>query len=733
MANRLSESTSPYLLQHKDNPVDWYPWGDEAFEKAKAESKPIFLSIGYSSCHWCHVMEHESFEDAEVAELLNEGFVSIKVDREERPDVDEAYMTAVPLQSGRGGWPMSLFLTPNRLPFFAATYLPKKDHGKFPGFMTVASQISKGWHSQRAEFEGAAKDFSKAIEQTISKGGPKTFTKLGPELVENAVTALIGSFDTENGGFGAAPKFPPHTGLSFLMDYVVSPIASDELAKAALSVALVTLESMALGGICDHVGGGFHRYSTDAEWVLPHFEKMLYDNALMVVNYAKAVQFTMEAEPGIAGFYALTAARTIEWLDREMLASNGLYGSALDADSEGEEGRYYVWTEQEIRNVLGDSAGAFVLAYSVTPEGNFRDEATGQLTGKNVLFTSETPDEEFEQELALLLQRRLQRPHPGFDDKQVVAWNALLISGMAATGELERAEQMAQAILESETPENGLPHLIGQGKPVGQGYLDDYSAFVLALVDLATSLIVGENLRGAQRWQNEATRLGQKMIDLFYDEEHGGFFLTSDKHEVLFGRSKPVFDQPVPSGNAMAVQALLKLGDFERARKSLELFVGWIEAAPHATEGLLSALLWLLEREGDSSDAEVAEDAQSVVEGPKEVAVKLVCKEIVAAGAIGKGVVLIEIPAGLHINSNQPPARWLTPTSVSIEGLKFSVEYPPAEADTYRGTLEIPFTVALPHGETGADFEVTVIYQACTDSECLLQQEKRLNGVLLAQ
>jgi len=729
MANRLSESTSAYLLQHKDNPVDWYPWGSEAFEKAKSELKPIFLSIGYSSCHWCHVMEHESFEDSDIAQLLNEHFVCVKVDREERPDIDEAYMTAVQLQSGRGGWPMTLFLTSDRKPFFAGTYFPKEDRGQIPGFRTIVSQIAKGWKSKRDEFESAAADFSKAISQAITRSGPKTFTKLGPALIENAVNALLSEFDTENGGFGTAPKFPPHTSLAFLMDYVVSPFATDELAKTALSVSLVTLEAMALGGICDHVGGGFYRYSTDAEWVLPHFEKMLYDNALMVTNYAKAVQFTMEAEPGIAGFFALTAARIIDWLGREMQTPNGLFGSGLDADSEGEEGRYYVWSEHEIRLVLGDRAEPFIKAFSVKPEGNFRDEATGEATGMNVLYTSETPDDEFEAELALLLHRRLLRQPPGFDDKQVVSWNGLALSGMASTGEIVRAQAMASTILEAEAQHGKLPHLIARGRPVGDAFLDDYAAFVLALLDLATTLIVGDDLAGAQRWQAEASRLGQKMIDLFYDHENGGFFLTSDTHEVLFGRSKPVFDQPTPSGNALAVQALLRLGEVEKARQSLELFVGWMEGAPQATEGLLDALLWLLEREDPEVDVE---QPSASPEAPKEVSVTLAPREILAKGGAGRGVVTIDIPAGLHLNSHDPPARWLTPTTVTIEGPEFAVEYPPATNDVYTGKLEIPFTVQLPKGESGADFEVTVTYQACTDSECLLPQEKRLNGVVLA-
>jgi uncharacterized protein YyaL (SSP411 family) len=748
MPNRLAQSTSPYLLQHQNNPVDWFPWGAEAFEKAVKENKPIFLSIGYSSCHWCHVMEHESFEDDSMAALLNEHFVCIKVDREERPDVDEAYMTAVQLQSGRGGWPMSLFLTPERKPFFAATYLPLEDRGQHPGFRTVTTQISKGWHGKREEFEAAAADFSKAVAQAITREGPRTFTKLDAALLENAIATLISEFDSENGGFGAAPKFPPHTSLAFLMDYVISPVATDELAKTAISVSLMTLEAIALGGIFDHVGGGFHRYSTDAEWILPHFEKMLYDNALMVLNFAKAVQLTMEAEPSIAGFYAHTAARTVEWLNREMLSENGLYGSGLDADSEGEEGRYYVWTEEEIRTLLGDRAAPFIEAFSVKREGNFHDEATGALSGKNVLFAAEAPDEEFEEELATLLHYRLQRVRPAFDDKQIVGWNGLLLSALASVGEIKQAAAIADGILAAEAAHGSLPHQIGKGRPDGRAFLDDYAAFVVGLLDLATTLMVGEDLPGAQKWHNEAARLGQEMISLFYDSEKGGFFMTSDNHETLFGRSKPVFDQPSPSGNSLAVQALLRLGDLERARKTLESFVGWMEAAPQATEGLLLASLWLLEHDLDpTSETEpedgelgevvvlpIAEAAESGAapdpEPVKDVQVRLREREIKAAGGVGKGVVVIQVPAGLHLNSNEPPARWLIPTAVKVDGVEAEVHYPAAVNDQFSGLVEIGFTAKLPKGERGADFEVTVTYQACTDSECLAPEEKRLNGVV---
>ena len=742
MPNRLEDSRSPYLLQHRNNPVDWYPWGEEAFAKAKSENKPVFLSIGYSSCHWCHVMEHESFEDQEVAKLLNEHFVSIKVDREENPDVDEAYMLAVQLSTGRGGWPMSVFMTPEKLPFFAGTYFPKEDRGQFPGFRSIVQQVANGWSAQRAEFTKAAEEFSKALSHALTREGPKTFTKLEMPLLDDAVRALISEFDTEHGGFGGAPKFPPHSTIAFLLEYAalsaaLSPEQSDaaeaakeqDLARTALGMALMTLEALALGGIHDHVGGGFHRYSTDEIWLLPHFEKMLYDNALLLGNFARAAQVIGSEDEGLSMLFTEAASGIVEWLNEEMLGENGLYYSAMDADSEGEEGKYYVWSESEIRHLLGDRSGNFSAAFSIRPEGNYHDEASGALSGKNVLYQPEPTGSTFEDDLAILKNARHARVKPAVDDKQLIGWNALLMSGLTEAGEMEAAQGIAEVLLGYEKSAGKLPRYIGQGEPVGDAYLEDYAALVLALLDLADVSEEAGNEDHAKRWTAEAQRLAKEMIDRFYDSDNGGFFSTAPTHENLFGRSKPVVDQPTPSGNALAIQAALRLGAEDIARRSLEAFVGWMEKAPHATEAMLTAALWLLSAHPLAELMEQAAPKPEVSEA--EVKVSVAPKEIIASEGKGMGTIIIDVPEGWHINSSDPDAKWLTPTHVSIAPLKGSVDYPKAADGMYVGRVEIPFTVHLSAGEKGADFEITVTYQPCTQDACLLPKEDRLNAVVV--
>jgi uncharacterized protein len=727
MPNRLAESTSPYLLQHQNNPVDWYPWGDEAFEKAKTEDKPVFLSVGYSSCHWCHVMEHESFEDEEVARILNERFVSVKVDREERPDVDEAYMTAVQLSSGRGGWPMSVFMTPDKKPFFAGTYFPKTDRGKYPGFITVITQIAEGWRSKRTDFLQAADEFEKALQETMQRQPPQTFSQLNWSLIDEAVQALAGDFDREHGGFGQAPKFPPHTAIDFLLAYATLPEAEERLRGAALSMVYATLQHMALGGVHDHVGGGFHRYSTDQRWLLPHFEKMLYDNALMLANYSFAARLIMNHDPGLGAFLARIAAGIVAWLDREMTAPEGYFYSALDADTEGEEGKFYVWTEDEVREVLGERAAAFTQTYGFAEGGNFEEEATGHKTGANIPHLQTDDGGAHAEDLAALLEARNRRTRPGLDDKGLTAWNGLMIRALAEAGELERAERAAKAILKAEIDHGVLPHQIAKGQPSGEAFLDGYAAFTLGLLALAE--VEEEGSPGQEEWLREASRLAQEMIEKFYDGERHGFFFSSENHEMLFGRNKPVFDHPIPSANAMAVRCLLRFSAFEPAEQSLQSFIGWMERAPQATEGLLLATLELFMGKGE---ARPAPDEEPTVAAPAgEVSVNLERREIqVDAEGKGEAVVVIEIPPGLHLNSSAPPARWLTPTRLEVQPLRAVVGYPEGTDDRYEGTLQIPVTLELPAGESGAEFEIKVSYQACTETECQAPAEKTLSGVL---
>jgi uncharacterized protein len=732
MPNRLAEETSPYLLQHKDNPVDWYPWGPEAFQKALSEDKPVFLSVGYSSCHWCHVMEHESFEDDEVAQILNEGFVSVKVDREERPDVDEAYMTAVQLSSGRGGWPMTVFMTPDRKPFITGTYFPKEDRDGHSGFVTLLKNIRQAWTTRRRELQKAAEDFAEHVEDALRREPPKGEGKFDEEMLANAVQAQAADFDRQNGGFGAAPKFPPHTSLEFLMAYALRTAAKQDLREAAAAMALLTLEKMCLGGIHDHVGGGIHRYSTDDHWLLPHFEKMLYDNALMLGNLAWGARFGMELDQRLAMLYMRAAERLVNWMQREMTSPEGLLYSALDADSEGEEGKFYIWTEAEINEVLGDRTAAFKAAYNVTPEGNFHDEATGQLTGANILHLNEDDEGRFEQDLQMLEEAREKRVRPGLDAKAIVSWNGLAISALAEAGAISLAEAAAKAILDAEQQHGSLPHQITGGKVSGDGFLDDYACFIWGLIKLAEvidpegSVHVDEG----SPWLVHGKRLLDQMIERFYDEEDGAFFYSSSSHEELFGRTKPVFDQPVPSGNAVAIRCLVRFGDFHRAARSVSALLGWMEKVPQATEALLLAATELL----DANQELPAEVVQPIVAAPSiqaNVLVSLSSREL-RAGSDGwaDGEVVIEIPEGIHINTSDPPARWLTPTSVEVQPLKGEVEYPRGSDYGYEGRTVIPFRVKLPEGKGAEEFEVRVKYQPCTDRECLLPAEKAMEAVV---
>ena len=749
MPNRLASSTSPYLLQHAENPVDWHPWGEEAFELAKQLDRPVFLSVGYSSCHWCHVMAHESFEDDGVAAILNEKFVCVKVDREERPDVDEVYMTAVQLMSGRGGWPMSIFMTPDRKPFMTGTYWPREDRQGQPGFKTICTQIAMAWETKRAQVDESANQVADALEEALTASAPQSEIKIGQELIDSAVEALVDSFDQVNGGFGTAPKFPPHTAIEFLLRYALHPAKEPEMQEGAISVALFTLRSMVLGGIHDHVGGGFHRYSTDEAWLLPHFEKMLYDNALMLGNLAQAAGIAAELEPGLSQMFARAAQGIIDWLMRGMISDQSVFFSALDADSEGEEGKFYTWTVDEINTILKHHAPVFMDAYQMQPDGNFEDEATHKKTGANILHLKEDMTPQFEQELEMLRLERETRVKPGLDDKALVGWNGLMIGALSDAGMWPLAQNAVVGILSAEKTLGQLPHQIAQGQPTGLAYLDDYAYLIQGLLKLAmcVSFLEQHNELPAQGIPSEALlaqaiRLTREMVAMFYDEENGGFFATSDQHEKLFGRTKPVFDQPTPSANAIAIRCLIQLGDEARARKSLNALTGWMARAPQATEALYTAAISLIAGFPEEPVVEAGpkiEVVESVAAVPAPVSapnatvgVKISGREIVAdSSSLGRGHITLEIPEGYHLNSPNPPARWLTPTKIQVRGAKAEIVYPEALEDQYRGVVEIPFAITLPSGESGVEFEMVVSFQACTDSECLAPVEKVFSGVVV--
>lgn len=547
MPNRLAAATSPYLLQHAENPVDWFPWGDEAFELARKLDKPVFLSVGYSSCHWCHVMAHESFEDEQVAKVLNDNFVCVKVDREERPDVDEAYMMAVQLMSGRGGWPMSVYMTADRKPFLTGTYWPREDRGGHPGFLSICTQVAAAWKDRRQAVEESAQQVTAALEEALTTPPPAAEVKLDAKFIDQAVEALVSSFDQENGGFGAAPKFPPHTAVEFLLRYAIGPSTDMELQEAAVSVALFTLRSMVLGGIHDHVGGGFHRYSTDEKWLLPHFEKMLYDNALLAASYLRAYQAGGEAR------HAEVARETLDYLLRDLRDPQGGFHASEDADSEGHEGRFYVFTPPEVEKVLGPVAGpAFCAAYGITEAGNFEH-------GTSVLHRFDAPPgppPPKELREALRAHRDL-RVRPAKDDKVLAAWNGLALSALAlghqALGEpryLAAAEELAGFLRRELWRDGTLLRTWRHGQAHTPGFLEDYGAVACGLIDLYEAGF-------DPAWLHWARELGDILVDRFADPA-GGFFWSGPRPDLLV-RQKPFHDGALPSGNTLAVRALRRL------------------------------------------------------------------------------------------------------------------------------------------------------------------------------
>ena len=587
--NRLIHEKSPYLLQHARNPVDWFPWGPEALTKAKKENKPIFLSVGYSTCHWCHMMERESFERDDVAKILNEHFVAIKVDREERPDVDRIYILATQLTTGRGGWPNSVWLTPDGKPWFAGTYFPREDRYGRPGFKSVLNRLAGIWRTRRKEVDAAADNMAQAMKTYSSGGHVPPVGKLSRKLLVGAVKALGNSFDNRNAGFGGAPKFPPHGSLRLLM----AEHARTKDAKT-LEMATRTLSAMARGGIHDHLGGGFHRYSTDAKWLVPHFEKTLYDNAQLARAYVDAYRITGSDE------YKRVAEGIFDWVLREMTDELGGFYSALDADSEGEEGKFYVWSHKEVLAVLGKADGElFCDVYGVTGGGNFRDPATGEKPGTNILHLSGSLDEVPARLAAArgkLLARRQRRVRPHRDDKVLVSWNALMIAGLARGGKrLKRpdytaaAEKAADFILARMRKGGRLLRTYRHGSAKLNAYLDDY-AF------LADSLLELHEATGDKRRLAQAATLADIMLKHYGDRAGGGFFFTSDDHEDLLARTKDPLDRAIPSGNAVAAGVLVRLGRLtgkkeylDAAKGALEAFGGFMQRMPGSTAGLLLA------------------------------------------------------------------------------------------------------------------------------------------------
>jgi uncharacterized protein len=589
--NNLIHETSPYLLQHAHNPVQWFPWGPEALAKAKAEDKPILLSIGYSACHWCHVMAHECFEDEEIAGFMNQFFVNIKVDREERPDLDAIYMSAVQLTTGRGGWPMTVFLTPEQQPFFCGTYFPKEDRYGVPGFRTILLGVAQTYREKKQLlYQDAA-----TITAELKKSSPNVHSsiKLTSSILAEASNAIAAGYDSMNGGFGGAPKFPPSMALSFLMRYC---LRQDE--KSYLEIIQKTLTKMACGGIYDQLGGGFHRYSVDSEWMVPHFEKMLYDNALLSRAYLDAFLLTGNT------FYRKICREVLDYVMREMTSEEGGFYSSQDADTHGGEGEFYVWTEKEIRSLLGDGeCELFCRYYGVTAAGNFE--------GRTILHVAK-PMEAFarwnnvslehllavsERSRKLLFEARESRSKPGRDEKILASWNGLMLRSFAEAAcslndEAYRriAIRNAEFLLSRMCSQGNLSRSYKDGQAKFNAYLEDYAFLIDGLLSLYEATF-------DLRWIRSAEDLAGNMVDRFWDAQEKNFFFTPEDHESLIHRPKELYDNALPSGNSVAAGALLRLTAFTGndrwsgyAASILESEAGLMAHHPHAAPHLLCVL-----------------------------------------------------------------------------------------------------------------------------------------------
>ncbi len=732
--NRLQFETSPYLLQHAGNPVDWYPWGEEAFARARKENKPIFLSVGYSTCYWCQVMEHESFENSFTAGILNRGFVSIKVDREERPDIDQIYMSAVQLLSGGGGgWPMSVFLTPELKPFHGGTYIPNSQ------FNQILEQLAALWSTQQQNLQKRADEVTARLQSTGSMQGSRTGSLPAESLAADGVKRFAEIFDAEAGGFGGAPKFPRPAVLELLLkDYEVNGN------RASLDMVSKTLDAMARGGIYDQLAGGFHRYSTDSHWLVPHFEKMLYDNAQLLKVYAHAYQLTGNAD------FRRTSEDIVAYVQREMTSNEGLFYSAQDSGVEGEEGRSYIWQREDLRKLL--TPKEFSLAakvYGFDAEPNFEGQ---YILYRPWSYQQIQQDTALERE-PLLAQldrirsrlrkaRQSQEPQPLQDDKIITAWNGLMIEALAYAGQVlhrsdftRMAERAARQVLSLlQTRQGELLHVLRLGQSKLPAYLDDYAAMILALTELSKP-------DGGQLWQAEAIRLADMMIEKFWDQT-GGFHFAQQSVEHLLIRPKSSFDGAIPAANSLAAQALTRLAKkhpaaYSRyAEQTMRAFGPHLKRAPHALPYMLVALI---DYNRLSSPASATEGGTT---GPLQVHTSDVLRmqaslspERLVSGRTTRLEVQLDMDTGWHLVSNPASLDFLLPTSVEAQiiggelrlrpdyPIGYQVDSPLGKLGLYKEQVQILSEltpVQLP-GEREAQLEVRVKAQACNDTgRCLL-------------
>ena len=723
--NRLIDETSPYLLLHAHNPVDWYPWGDEAVALAKNENKIIFLSVGYSTCYWCHVMERKVFSNPEIAAMMNKNFINIKIDREERPDLDEIYMTATQLLVQRGGWPNSVFLTPDLKPFYAGTYFPPTDMPGRPGFPTILDAVHEAWVTRETEVIESANQISNTIEIAISRG----FTALRARALDRSLTTaaldyLQTAYSHAYGGFGTAPKFPSPANLEFLLSEYQRESGlqtSPTKDEASLKMVTHTLDMMAYGGMYDQVGGGFHRYSVDAKWLIPHFEKMLYDNAQLAKLYLQVYQLTQ------APRYRRVAEEIFNFIFREMTAPEGGFYSALDAETDAEEGKYYVWTADEIRRVLGKKdAARFADVYGVDKGPNFE--------GHSVLYVpegaaAEASVKDLSKAREKLLAARTKREYPLLDTKIIVNWNGLMIDALAygyhVLGEeryLAAASKAAQFILNTmRKPDGELCHTYTAGVIKQDTYLDDHAFFVRGLLRLYQAT-------GEEQWLGSAKTLTDRMIQLFWDNKNGGFFYTKADAKHLIVRTKKPYDSAIPSGNAVAVKNLLALGANYRhyAEKTLRSFAESMLQSPSSFMYMHFALndyLTSVENFEPPSDAVVAATVE--VKGKSDEGFNIELQ--------------LNIAAGWHINANPAGQDYLIPTTVELD-VNTSVEivdivYPKGRStrfafsdeplNVYEESLTIPLRLKQKRNvtrEKNIPITLKLTYQPCNDTECLFPE-----------
>ena len=763
--NALIGETSPYLLLHAHNPVDWYPWGPEALDRAKAENRPIFLSVGYSTCYWCHVMERKVFSDPEIADQMNALFINIKVDREERPDIDEIYMTATQIMTGSGGWPNSVFLTPDLLPFFGGTYFPPEDSRGRPGFPRVLNALHEVWTNQQAEVIAQAEKITEVIIQATA-AAPASIGEapLDRKLISAAVKALRSRYDATHGGFGGAPKFPSPTNLELLLSEY-----QRESSESTLEMVTNTLDKMAHGGMYDQIGGGFHRYSVDAKWLVPHFEKMLYDNALLAKVYLQTYQLTKTL------LYRRIAEEIFSFVSREMTSAEGGFYSALDAEVEAEEGKSYIWTKEQIQEVLGKKdAKLFMQVYGVEEGPNFEG-------GTNILYlpvplssvakSLKKSEEDLHSQLAplkaKLLAARDQRKQPLLDTKVITSWNGLMIDAFAYGYEVlgdkryrDAAEKAARFNLKHlRTADGQLMRTYRDGVAKYNGYLDDYAFLVRGLLGL-------HQATGKETWLNEAKSLTETMSQLFWDDKNGGFYFTLANQKHLVVRTKNPYDSALPSGNAVAANNLLTIAQhvgekdyLDKAEKTLQNFAGMMGQSPGAFMHMLFATNRYLST--DWTKVGVAPQAEShqfglnterigeinlfglpkaPVDLPSEDELLAIAASIPSTGDIVPGnafdvEVKVELAEGWHINAN--PSSWdlLIPTTVSVspdasveivsvtypKGKPFHADWKETPISIYEGDVTIKMTLQLKPGETiekAFPLKISVRYQACDAHRC---------------